>query len=50
MFDPEAGGFYAYADSKSNQIRFVELLEPIFSDTAKLEKYVSVADDSRIDD
>ena len=49
-FDPEAGAFYAYADTKENQIKIVELLSPIFADFTKLEGYVKKADRSRIDD
>lgn len=49
-FDPEAGAFYAYTDTKENQIKIVELLSPIFADFAKLEAYVKNADRSRIDD
>lgn len=49
-FDPEAGGFYAYADSKENQLRFVNVLAPIFADINKLEGYVKVADRAKIDD
>jgi hypothetical protein len=49
-FDPEAGAFYAHADSKENQLRFVNVLAPIFADINKLEAYVKVADRSRIDD
>lgn len=49
-FDPEAGAFFAYADSKENQLRFVALLSPIFSDLAVLEAHVEKADRSRIDD
>jgi len=49
-FDPEAGAFYAFADTKKNQLRFVELLSPIFSDLDKLEDYVKKADRSKIDD
>ena len=49
-FNPEAGGFYAYADSKDSQTRFINLLSPIFSDIKKLEKYVKSADRERIDD
>ena len=49
-FDPEAGGFYAYADSKENQLRFVNVLAPIFADMNKLEEYVKVADRAKIDD
>ena len=49
-FDPEAGAFFANADTKENQIKFVELLSPIFADMTKLEEYVKKADRSRIDD
>lgn len=49
-FDPEAGGFYAYADNEANQLRFVKVLSPIFSDLAKLEEYIKTADRTRIDD
>ncbi|GAB5466058.1 MAG: hypothetical protein Kapaf2KO_14940 [Candidatus Kapaibacteriales bacterium] len=49
-FDSEAGAFYAYADSKEAQNRFVNLLGPIFSDLEKLEQYVKSADRSKIDD
>ncbi|MFC0772569.1 Imm51 family immunity protein [Terrimonas alba] len=49
-FDPEAGGFYATADTKENQLKFVELLSPIFSDLRKLEEWIKKADRSRIDD
>lgn len=49
-FDPEAGAFFANADSKENQLKFVELLSPIFSDMKKLEEWVKKADRSRIDD
>lgn len=50
QYDPEAGGFYAYADSKESQLRFVKLLAPIFKDTVKLAVYVQKADRARIDD
>lgn len=49
-FDPEAGAFYAYADTKENQIKIVELLSPIFTDLTKLAEYVKKADHSRISD
>ena len=49
-FDPEAGAFFANADTKENQIKFVELLSPIFADMDKLEEYVKKADHSRMDD
>ncbi|MBL7787637.1 MAG: hypothetical protein JNM36_17150 [Chitinophagales bacterium] len=49
-FDPEAGTFFAYIDTKENQIKIVELLSPIFADLTKLEGYIKKADPSRIDD
>lgn len=49
-FDPEAGAFFANADSKETQLKFVEFLSPIFSDLKKLEEWVKKADRSRIDD
>jgi len=49
-FDPEAGTFFAIAGSKESQIKFVELLSPIFSDMKKLEEWIKKADRSRIDD
>src|SRR5664279_4516771 len=49
-FDPEAGAFFAYADSEPMQIKFATLLSPIFSDTTELEKWIKKADRSRIDD
>jgi hypothetical protein len=49
-FDPEAGTFFAIANSKESQLKFVETLSPIFSDLKKLEEWVKKADRSRIDD
>lgn len=49
-FDPEAGGFYAYADSQEKQLEFVQTLSPIFQDLGALEQYISTADRDRIDD
>jgi len=49
-FDSEAGAFFAIADTKENQLKFVELLSPIFADLKKLEEFVKKADPSRIDD
>ena len=49
-FDPEAGAFFATADTKKNQLKFVKLLSPIFADIKKLEVYVKKADHSKIDD
>ena len=49
-FDSEAGAFFAIADSRESQIRFGELLHPIFSDLSILEKYIQEADRSKIFD
>jgi hypothetical protein len=49
-FDPEAGAFFAVADTKENQMKMVQLLSPIFSDLSKLKGYILKADRSRIDD
>ena len=49
-FDPEAGAFYAYADSKSTRQKFIDILSPIFSDLKTLEEYLKSADRNRIDD
>jgi hypothetical protein len=49
-FDPEAGGFDAYADSKDAQLKFVNILGLIFSDVNKLEDYLKSADRAGIDD
>ncbi|MES2777615.1 MAG: Imm51 family immunity protein [Bacteroidota bacterium] len=49
-FDPEAGGFYAHFNTKEDQLKFVALLSPVFSDFTKLAVYVKNADRSRIDD
>ena len=49
-FDPEAGGFYAYANSKECQTRFSEIILPIFQDLKVLESYIKSADRDRIED
>jgi len=49
-FDPEAGAFYAYADSKNSQLKFIDILSPIFTDLKQLEEYIKSADRDRIDD
>lgn len=49
-FDPEAGAFFAYADSENAQQQFAELLSPVFSKPATLEMWIEKADRSRIDD
>lgn len=42
--------YYPYAFNSANQMKFVALLNPIFSDLGKLEEYVKKADRFRIDD
>ncbi|WP_420154349.1 Imm51 family immunity protein [Siphonobacter sp.] len=49
-FDPEAGGFYAVADSEASQLAFVHTLSPIFQDMETLEEYIRTADRARLDD
>lgn len=49
-FDPEAGGFYAYADTKEDRQKFLEILCPIFNDLKLLEDYVKKADRAKVDD
>jgi hypothetical protein len=49
-FDPEAGSFVAHVDTKANQIKFMKILQPIFSELNKLEAWVKKANRSRIDD
>ncbi len=48
-FDPEAGAFFAYADTKASMEKFVNLLSPIFADLTKLATYVAAADRDRVD-
>jgi len=48
--DPEAGAFFAFADSKTNQIAFLKLLSPIFSDEKTLVSWIKKADHDRISD
>lgn len=50
QFDPEAGAFFAYADSKEAQVRFINLVSPIFADLAQLEEYIKSADPDRVDE
>lgn len=47
-FDPEAGGFYAYADSPQSQREFATFLSDIFKDHAQLHKYLKTIDKSLI--
>lgn len=48
-FDPEAGGFFAFADSTHYQLDFVKTLSPIFQDIDQLASYIASADRNRID-
>lgn len=50
QFDPEAGGFYIFADSETTQREFAKLMSSIFSNIPKLEEYLKTADRSKIDD
>jgi len=49
-FDPEGDAFFAYADSRETQQKFVDILSPIFSNLDVLGDWVKKADRSRIDD
>ncbi len=49
-FDSEMATFYARADSKETQQRFVNILSPIFADLSQLEAYLRKADRGRISD
>ena len=48
--DPEAGGFYVFADSEKSQREFAFLLSSILKDIPILEFYLKTADKSNIDD
>ena len=50
QFDPEAGGFYAFAENKDVQLKFMDVLCPIFQDTKLLEQFLSSIDRTQIDD
>jgi hypothetical protein len=50
QFDPEAGGFYVFADSEISQRQFAEVVSKIFKDIPKLEQYLKTADREKIDD
>lgn len=50
QMDPEAGAFFAHADTKASQLEFVKLLSPIFSDEKKLTVWLKNADHKRISD
>jgi hypothetical protein len=50
QFDPEAGGFYVFADSEKTQRRFADIVSKIFKDIPKLEQYLKTADREKIDD
>lgn len=47
--DPEAGGFYAFADSEKNQRKFAVLASRFFRDTTIFESHLSTIDSSIID-
>lgn len=50
QFDPEAGGFYVFADSEKTQRQFADIVSRIFKDIPKLEQYLKTADREKIDD
>jgi len=50
QFDPEAGGFYVFADSEKTQRQFADIVSKIFKDIPKLEQYLKTADREKIDD
>lgn len=43
-FDPEAGGFYLFADSENSQRQFVTFAQKAFKDKNKLIKYLTGPD------
>lgn len=45
-FDPEAGGFYVYADGPQSQREFAVFLSKIFSDHVQLHQYLKTVDRS----
>ncbi|CAN5131352.1 hypothetical protein BH09BAC1_BH09BAC1_13660 [soil metagenome] len=47
-FDPEGDAFFAYVDTKENQLRIANILVPIFTDFNKLEKHLASANSERI--
>lgn len=49
-FDPEAGVFYAYADSAENRQKIIEVLLPICSDLKQFDTYLSKIDPEEMDD
>ena len=49
-FDPEAGGFYVFADSEKAQRQFADIVSKIFKNIPKLEQYLKTADREKIDD
>ena len=50
QFDPEAGGFYVFADTEKTQRQFADIVSKIFKDIPKLEQYLKTADREKIDD
>lgn len=48
--DAEAGAFYAYAETRADQVHFVNLLAPIFQNLDELSRFVRIADKSRVYD
>ena len=50
QFDPEAGGFYVFADSEKTQRQFADIVSKIFKDISKLEQYLKTANREQIDE
>jgi hypothetical protein len=48
-FDPEAGGFYVFADNEKNQKLFAEAVSAIFSDINVLKGYLKTANKNAIE-
>lgn len=49
-FDPEAGAFFAFADSYKRQVEFAYIIHKVFTNALKLEQYLMNMNRSRIDD
>jgi hypothetical protein len=47
-FDPESGGFYVFTDNRASQKRFIQILVPIFTNTARLEAFLKQANRERM--
>lgn len=47
QFDPEAGGFYVFADSERSQRKFADFVSKAFNDSSKLIRYLTGPDRER---